>query len=548
MDIANAFNDFFSSVGRNLDNSIPLSSVDPLRYINVNSSSFFLQPVSPLEINYHIKKLKNSKQDLNTISIEILKDSCNGVLSLVLSDVINVCFEKGVFPNSLKKAIVLPLYKKGDQATLSNYRPISILPTMSKLVEKCLKTRLMNYLTDFNLINPVQFGFQANVSTQDAILHVIEKIYSNLDKKVSTMAVFIDFSKSFDTINIPIALKKLESYGIRGVPLMLIASYLSNRQQAVKINGQISQFKNIDIGVPQGSVLGPLLFLLYVNELPSISNLFSTCLFADDTTMIFESSSPTELVSSCNSGLQHFYSWCCANRLSVNVDKTNVMLFSNIHLASDLSNISLNNTQIQYASSVRFLGVEIDNKLKFNNHINSISNKISKNAGVLYKLRQFVPQNILITIYRSLVESYLNYCTLLFGNAFQSHLNPLEVAQRKCLRIIDFKHPQTHSDPIFAKLKLLKFSDMYKLNLVTYMYKNLNKFDPNLRINYFSTRSGDGFYLPSFYRLALTQNQSIMYQAPFHWNSIPEMIKNASSIKSFRRQYKKYLLSAYELC
>ena len=252
------------------------------------------------------------------------------------------------------------------------------------------------------------------------------------------MAVFIDFSKCFDTINIPIALKKLESYGIRGVPLMLIASYLSNRQQAVKINAQISQFKNIDIGVPQGSVLGPLLFLLYVNELPSISNLFSTCLFADDTTMIFESSSPTELVSSCNSGLQHFYGWCCANRLSVNIDKTNVMLFSNIHLASDLSNISLNNTQIQYASSVRFLGVEIDNKLKFNNHINSISNKISKNAGVLYKLRQFVPQNILITIYRSLVESYLNYCTLLFGNAFQSHLNPLEVAQRKCLRIIDF--------------------------------------------------------------------------------------------------------------
>ena len=209
MDIANAFNDFFCSVGRNLDNSIPLSSIDPLRYINVNSSSFFLQPVSPLEISYHIKKLKNSKQDLNTISIEILKDSCNGVLSLVLSDVINFCFEKGVFPNSLKKAIVLPLYKKGDQATLSNYRPISILPTMSKLVEKCLKTRLMNYLTDFNLINPVQFGFQANVSTQDAILHVIEKIYSNLDKKVSTMAVFIDFSKSFDTINIPIALKKL---------------------------------------------------------------------------------------------------------------------------------------------------------------------------------------------------------------------------------------------------------------------------------------------------------------------------------------------------
>ena len=247
-----------------------------------------------------------------------------------------------MFPESMKVALVLPLHKKGDRKTLSNFRPISLLPIFSKVIEKCLKSRLQQCFTEKNLFNPVQFGYQTGISTQDAIILVMEKIYANLNDKKSSLSIFIDFSKCFDSLNIGILVRKFESYGIRGVPLALIISYLTGRKQAVIVNGVTSDFMNINIGVPQGSVLGPLLFLIYVNEIPFISDLFSTCLFADDTTLIFESSSSFDLVNMCNRGLDLFHEWCCSNRLSINVSKTNAMLTSNIHTLTDVLNVFLN--------------------------------------------------------------------------------------------------------------------------------------------------------------------------------------------------------------
>ena len=547
-DLARVFNDFFCSVGSQIDSSIPLTSSDPLEYIvNSNSGSFFLNPVSSVEVSGHIKNLKNSKQNVDSISISILKENYDSQISLILADIINVCFSVGVFPENLKKAIVLPLYKKGERDLLTNYRPISLLPTFSKVFEKCIKSRLTQYFTDRNLLSSVQFGFQNNISTQDAIIYLVEKAYDNLNVKSSLLTIFIDFSKCFDSLNREILIQKLEAYGIRGLPLKLFISYLTNRKQAVKIGNQVSEFSLIETGVPQGSVLGPLLFLIYVNDLPLISNLFSSCLFADDTTLIFENVDKTDLITSCNIGLEKFSEWCRANRLAVNPAKTNSMLFSNVLKSEDIHNrIYLNNSNVQHASSVQFLGVEIDKKLKFKNHINNITNKISKNTGILYKLRSSVPTNTLVCIYRSFVESYLNYCPLVFGNAYRTHLIPLEVAQRKCVRIITNQHPQAHSNPIFANLKLLKVNDIFKLNLGTYMYKNLDKFSLNRHIHVHSTRSGFNQYIPSFQRLTLTLNQSIYYQVPANWNNIPDAIKECRSLKSFKFNYKNWILAAYD--
>ena len=262
--------------------------MDPCCFIDVSHPSyFFLEPVSPLEVEFHIQNLKNSKQDINSISIPILKEF-RGLLSHIIADLINKCFETGVFPKPFKKAIVLPLHKKDSPDIMTNYRPISILPKLSKIIEKCVKSRLLHYFTRNKLFNQVQFGFLAESSTQDAILHLTEKIYSNLHRKLSTLAVYVDFSKCFDTLNRSILLKKLAFYGIRGIPLELFKSYLNDRSQAVKVNNIVSDFKSINAGVPQGSVLGPILYLIYVNEIPNISDKFSTCLFADDTTLIFE--------------------------------------------------------------------------------------------------------------------------------------------------------------------------------------------------------------------------------------------------------------------
>ena len=546
VDIANAFNNFFCSIGSQYDSDIPNSDTDPCQFINVShlQNYFFLEPVSPIEVNYHIQNLKNSKQGIDSISIPIFKEF-REYFSDVIANLINYCFETGIFPKSFKKAVVLPLHKKDSPDIMTNYRPISILPKLSKISEKCLKSRLMHYFYRNNLFNTVQFGFLAGMSTQDALLYVTEKIYTNLHNKLSTLAIYIDFSKCFDTLNRTILLKKLEIYGIRGIPLQLLKSYLSERYQVVKVNDVISEIKLINTGVPQGSVLGPLLYLIYVNELPNISNQFSTCLFADDTTLIFKNSNKYELFNQCDYGVNLFFSWCCANRLSINISKTNMMLFSNILTPLDIADVFMNNKKIEYASSTRFLGVTIDDKLKFNLHINAITKKISKNIGVLYKLKQYLPCETLLSVYRSIIEVYINYCNLLFGNASYTHLSSLVIAQKKAIRIVANQPYRSHTNPIFLFLNLLKVADIYKYQLGIYMWKNEVNFEQNFRINLHNTRSGD-HYVPSRQRLTRTFNQSIMYQAPNNWQDIPVTIINSPSLSSFKRNFKSHLISLYQ--
>ena len=414
------------------------------------------------------------------------------------------------------------------------------------ILEKCIKVRLVSYIVSINLIDPSQFGFQSGKSTQDAILFLIEKIYDNLNNSTSTLAVFIDAAKAFDTVNLSILLGKARKCGIVGKPLDLLTSYLSERSQAVKIGNAVSDFKEIVMGVPQGSVLGPILFLIYVNDMPLISNLFSSCLFCDDTTLIFENSNIDDLFDAGNRGLEVFAEWCNSNRLSVNVLKTNSMLFTNAKVNnSQIPNVLLNGSNITQCSSVQFLGVTIDENLKFNIHINNITRKISKNIGILYKLRYFVPTKTLISIYHSFIGSYLNYCPLVFGNAYSSHLYPLEVAQRKCIRVISNVNPLAHSDPLFSQLNLLKFCDVYKLNLGIYMFKYNDRFLASANMHNYSTRFSSTGYLTSFNRLTLTRNQSLSFQVPNNWNGIPDNIKNSQSLDVFKREYKKYLISLY---
>ena len=448
------------------------------------------------------------------------------------------------FLKSVKKAIVLPLFKKGDEFSLSNYRPISKLPILSKIIEKCIKSRLMSFLSMNSIFTSSQFGFRPGLSTQDAIVHVMDKIYDNLNKKLSTIGVFIDFSKAFDTINREILITKLEKYGIRGIALNLMKSYFANRSQQVQLGDSFSQSLPINIGVPQGSVLGPILFLIYVNEIPCISNLFSTCMFADDTSLLFSGKFSDNLVRTCNEGLDLFTDWCCANRLSVNVDKTKYILFSNFSKPVDMQNLIINGTPIDQTHTIRFLGIQLDSDLKFSSHLTNISNKISKTSAVIFKIRDFLPPYILIKLYYSLVEPYLNYCTIIFGNSYQSHLNSLEISQRKCIRTIYNTSFLAHTDPIFADLKILKFKDIYRLNLGVFVFKNKISFMELLSHHEYNTRSNNSLN-PSTQRLTLTQRQSVKYQASLTWNQIPTSIKNSNSLRQFRKKFKDHIILSY---
>ena len=288
--MANSFNKFFE-VGPNLDKLIPNSNL--LWNANVYlppriPHSLLLYPSTPNEISDIISSLEDSKSSgPSTISIKILKIADNHI-SCTFSDICNISFNEGIFPDINKIAKVIPIYKDGSMKDINNYRPISLLPIFSKIMEKIVAVRLNNFLELHSVIFPNQFGFRAGCSTTHALVSITQAINKTIDNQKFGCGVFIDLKKAFDTVNHDILLLKMEHYGIRGSAYSWFKSHLSNRKQFVSLNGVDSAIKTISCGVPQGSVLGPLLFLIYINDLPNISSKLKFYLFADDTNIYCE--------------------------------------------------------------------------------------------------------------------------------------------------------------------------------------------------------------------------------------------------------------------
>ena len=540
--IANLFNEFFVSVARELDENLPTTDIDPLMYVRPNSSSFSLTPVTHEECSKIILNLNNTSHPINEIPVSIFKKySCFYIQSVC--DMINKSFTSGIFPSPLKLARVIPIFKSGDKTNLSNYRPISMLNTLSKIFENCLYNRLISFFETNTLISTNQFGFRRNRSTADAILKVTEFINNALDNRDISMGVFIDFSKAFDCINHGILLRKLECYGVRGVPLDLLSSYISNRAQHVCINGCTSGVRYARLGVPQGSVLGPLLFLIYINDLCNIPSNFLPVLFADDTTLCLRNAKISNLISSCNFELQKFYDWTIANRLTINLEKTYFIIFTNKNLNCVTFDITINDTRIEKKDSGKFLGITLDNKLNYSLHIKEIGTKISRSIGIMYKLQNLVSASTLRIIYYSLIYSYLNYCISIWGGTYRCHLRPLEVLQKRALRIMCNVPGRSHTEPLFKSNNLLKLTDVYNYNLAIHLYKN-SLHAEFMRDHNHNTRNRSNL-LPVFHRLTSTQN-SFSYNAPTLWNTLPIAIQEARNIDIFKSSLKRYFLSQYQ--
>ena len=323
---------------------------------------------------------------------------------------VNLSFEQGVCPDELKIAVITPLYKAKDPMFFNNYRPISLLSVFSKIFERLMYNRILNFINRHKLFNKFQFGFRNNHLTFMALIILIENLVNALDNGKCAVGIFLDFQKAFDTVNHSILLDKLHCYGIRGIANQWFLSYLSNRQQSVVYNGYESELKVINCGVPQGSILGPLLFLLYINDLTNVSSFLMPILFADDTNLFCTGTDLKEIIRLVNEEISKIYDWVNANKLPLNIDKTNFMLFTPKNFSHCIDDIVINQIKIQEVKETKFLGVIIDNKLKWSAHIMYISKKIAKGIGILLKSRKVFDNDTLLSLYHTFVYPYLHYC------------------------------------------------------------------------------------------------------------------------------------------
>ena len=397
-------------------------------------------------------------------------------------------FLTGQFPDKLKLAKTMPLYKKGSTLNMNNYRPISLLSIFSKIYENIMYARFYQFLEKSHLVFSLQFGFRAKHSTNHALISITETIKESIDNNKFGCGVFLDLRKAFDTVNHKILLAKLQHYGVREMAFNWFQSYLTNRRQYVEVNGTSSDVLDVMCGVPQGSVLGPLLFLIFVNDLPAVCKRLKFYLFDDDTNIYFESDSLDLLEETMNKELRKIDKWLTTNRLALNVDKLHFVLF---HSSSNITHrkirIKIRNERITEENDVKLLGVLLDSTLSWKPHITELSKKLSKTICIFCKLRHYATADVLKLLYYALLYPFLIYGSSVWGMAYQSHLDKLQAIQNKFIKAISFSDKYDSLYPLFHTHSILKISsDIIKLQ-IAFVFESWMRLSPLEFHTYFTS-------------------------------------------------------------
>lgn len=549
-DIANTLNKFFiDNVEKIVTN---ISNIDNYDYRNepcdLNWSLF--EMVTYSKLNKIVCNLDNNKgfgNDINAIIFKLLWETCPDIVL----HMINKSLELGLVPTKWKTSIIIPIKKIKSSSNADDSRPINTLAVYEQVLERTVKDFLEQYLYQNNILNPNQSGFIKKHSCETALQNSFINWRLDLDKGLFIGVIYIDLKKAFETLNIQIMLDKLYKIGLRDNVLNWFESYLSGRKQKVKIGEILSEENDIRYGVPQGSILGPLLFLIYINDVVTIfKDLNINCkLFADDIMIYFSSDNISMIEKVLNESLKRLVKWLNSNQLKINLSKTVFMLIRNRR--SKLNNkciIKLEDNQIKEVVETKYLGIIIDNFLSFDNNANYVANKFAKKINVLYRLNHNVSNYTTSMIYKSIVAPHIDYCSSLMINYSQQKLDILQKLQNRAMRIILGVNKYTPIKDMLNALNWLSIRQRMIFNTCILIFKMVNGFAPQYlcdrvkmnadRSNY-KTRNGSMISVTN--TRTKSAEKSIIYDG-FNWyNNLPDEICDQVTISGFKQLLVRYI-------
>ena len=566
--VANEFNTFFSSIGQTTIEKVKLLA-DECKYlptksvftprIYAESEQFVLQMVESKQVHDIINSMPTNKSPgIDKISMRVIKDSLPAILPTITS-IFNASLTSGVFPSAWKMAEITPIPKEGDHEQANNNRPISLLPMLSKVCEKVVLNQVVSYLDINKRLSTEQSGNKKYHWTETSLIETTDTFLHAIDKKEVTAAVLLDMSKAFDSLDHKILMLKLQDVGMSPGALNWFSSYLSNRQQVVRINSALSGKLTAHSGVPQGSILGPILFSIYVNDLPTIPQHCSSKVFVDDNKLY--TSFPVQqcelAVTKVNEDLRKIRDWCFDNRLLLNVSKTKRILFGSRQMIAKIPDfrLTLFGKELIPVPLAKDLGLLFDSNLSFGPHVVKMTSSCMSSLGQINRAKYALDRDLLtMIVIQSLVFSKMYYCSIVWSNTTASNICKLQAVQNFAARIITNSRKFDHVTPLRCELHWLpvKLHLFYRDAILTFKCMNgmapdylSEKFVHRGSISGRCTRNSQSLNIP-LYKSA-TGQRTFYYRAVSLWNDLPANIKTSTTLNVFKTNLRRYLFETLTL-
>ena len=522
-----------------------------------SKTTFKFQIVENKKVLKLLLKVDTSKASgIDDISNKILKIAAPAIYNS-LTLIFNKSIEQSEFPDDLKIGKILPIFKSGERNDANNYRPISVLSCISRIFERLIYEQFYSYLVNNSLLNPRQSGFRSLHSTVTALLDLSNEWCFNIDRGMINGVIFLDLRKAFDTVDHSLLLTKLKFIGIDNRTLKWFRSYLSGRRHKSFVNGILSDEQPITCGVPQGSILGPLLFLVYINDLTTSLEFSTGRMYADDTNITFASNNLIDLEREMNKDLRNIATWLTANKLTLNILKSEYMLISSRQrIAAFGGNFKLecNGMSLSMVVKTKCLGLQIDKHLTWDSHVNSITKKVVSALVMLKRIKRLVPYKNLISVYKSTIEPYFDYCSTVWNSIGSELSSKLQRLQNRAARIITGARYTKRSKEVLSRLGWQTLKQRRLEQTAIMMFKISNKMTPNYLEEMFQRDFGSKVYdlRSSDRNYVLPKNRTDYYNKSFAftgakvWNSLPNDLKQITSLETFKKRLKS--IDLHRIC